>query len=208
MQHKLPLSGVILAGGQNSRVNGQKKTFFTVGGDSIFDRIYSVMNNIFEDLMLVTRTPECFLQWDINIVPDIFDIHCPLNGIYSGLFFASTPHIFVIACDIPFISFDLINYICSSYDTSYDVYMPKTIKGEEPLCAIYSKQCLNRFKTCLQQERYKITRCLNGFKTGFIDDTTLPLKDKQFHSFFNVNTSEDLAYANILVEKLNEGELK
>jgi len=208
MQNKFPISGIILAGGKNSRFNGQKKTFLSVGTESIFNRIYSVMNIFFDDLLVVTRSPEFFLKWDINIVNDVYTQHSPLNGIYSALFFARHPQIFVTACDTPFISARLIEYMCSSYDPKCDVYMPSTKKGDEPLCAIYSRRCLNRFKSRLNSERCKIIKCFNGLNVCTIDDNTLRSKDIQRHSFFNINTFEDLSCANRLINELKSKEDK
>ncbi len=201
MQQAFPISGVILAGGKNSRVHGKSKAFFSIGSESIFERIYSVMNAFFEDLIVVTRTPESFFKWNLTIVPDIYAPHCSLNGIYSGLLCAQHPQAFVVACDTPFLSHDLIAYMCSSYNVRNDVYLPRTSKGDEPLCAIYSRRCLNRFKSHLQAGKYKITRCFKGLNTGIIDEFTVRSKDPHHLSFFNVNTPEDLDYANTLIGK-------
>jgi len=205
MHMKYPISGIILAGGKNSRVHGSNKAFFKVGTQTIFERIYSVMNSFFDDLIVVTRTPTEFLGWDIMIVPDVYQGRCSLNGIYSGLLYATHAHAFVVACDTPFISKELMAYMCESYKNSYDVYYPQTDKGNEPLFAIYSKRCLNCFKNRLQLGKYKITRCIKSLKTQTIHQSTLCNKDPNLLSFYNVNTEADLAYANRkLEENFNE----
>jgi molybdopterin-guanine dinucleotide biosynthesis protein A len=205
MNKKDPISGIILAGGKNSRVNGSNKSFFMVGKQTIFERIFEIMNALFDDLIVVTRNPEDFLCWDLTIVPDVYKAHCSLNGIYSGLRYAINPQAFVVACDTPFISKDLIAYMCDSYTNSYDVYYPQTEKGKEPLFAIYSKHCLNCFKNNLQLERYKITRCLKSLKSVSINESTLRNKDPNLLSFYNINTEADLDYANRkLKENTNE----
>jgi len=201
MKKNFSISGVILAGGKNSRVDGKNKTFFSIGSASIFERIYSVMNGFFDDLIVVTRSPECFLDWDISIVSDIYKPYCSLNGIYSGLFHAKYPQAFIVACDTPFLSQELIKYMCETCKSNIDVYLPKTYKGYEPLCAIYSKRCLNRFKSHLQMQKYKITNCFKSLKTSFIEESTIRSKDAELLSFFNINTSDDLNYANKIVDK-------
>jgi len=205
MNKKYPMTGIILAGGKNSRVNGSNKAFFKVGTQTIFERIYQVMNSFFDDLIVVTRTPEDFLDWDIMIVSDVYQAHCSLNGIYSGLLYAANSKAFIVACDTPYISKELIGFMCESYQNSCDVYYPQTEKGKEPLFAIYSKRCLNCFKNYLQLGKYKITKCIKGLKTNTISESTLRQKDPNLLSFYNVNTAEDLAYANRkLEEKFNE----
>jgi len=204
MKKKNPISGVILAGGKNSRVNGQNKTFFDIGTTSIFEQIYAVMNMFFDDLIVVTRSPELFLKWDIAIFPDFFQPHCPLNGIYTGLLYAQHPQVFVVACDIPFISQNLIEYMCSTYDTKFDVYYPQTSKGNEPLFAIYSRRCLNCFKNRLQMEKFKITNAFKSLKTEVVNESTLNNMGISLQSFFNVNTSQDLIEANSLCNKTKQ----
>jgi molybdopterin-guanine dinucleotide biosynthesis protein A len=196
------ISGIILAGGNNSRVNGFNKTLFKLGTQTIFERIYSVMNDIFDDLIVVTRIPDDFLDIDIMIVPDVYPAHCSLNGIYSGLRYAINPQAFVVACDAPFISKDLILYMCDTYKDSSDAYYPRTEKGNEPLFAIYSKRCLNCFKNHLQLGKYKIIRSLKGLKIEPIHESTLRTKDPDMLSFYNVNTPEDLACANRKYEEM------
>ncbi|ETR70378.1 MAG: molybdopterin-guanine dinucleotide biosynthesis protein A [Candidatus Magnetoglobus multicellularis str. Araruama] len=203
MQKKFPMTGIILAGGQNSRVNGNNKAFFKVGSQSIFDRIYTVMRTYFDDLIVVTRAPHDFLNWDIMIVPDFYDAHCSLNGIYTGLLYANNPQAFVVACDTPFVSQNLLVYMCMTYRNTCDIYYPKTAKGDEPFFAIYSKGCLNTFKNCLQAGKYKISKCFKGLKTCIIDEPTLRSKDTCLLSFFNVNTSKDLEKANIILKENN-----
>jgi molybdopterin-guanine dinucleotide biosynthesis protein A len=202
MQNAHPISGIILAGGTNSRVNGFNKALFKVGSQTIFERIYSVMNEIFDDLIVVTRGPEDFLDFDIMIVPDVYPAHCSLNGIYSGLRYASNPQAFVVACDTPFISKDLILYMCDTYKDSCDAYYPQTDKGNEPLFAIYSKRCLNCFKNHLQLGKYKIIRGLKGLKIKTIHESTLCKKDPDLLSFYNVNTEGELACANRKFEEM------
>jgi len=201
MQKKYPISGIILAGGKNSRVNGANKSLFKVGAQTIFERTYAIMRTFFDDLIVVTRTPKNYLQWDITIVPDVYQAHCSLNGIYSGLLYAINPQAFVVACDTPFISKELIAYMCDSYNDSSDVYYPQTEKGYEPLFAIYSKRCLNCFKNHLQLNKYKITRCIKSLKIKTIPESTLRTKDANLLSFYNVNTEAELAYANRKLEE-------
>jgi molybdopterin-guanine dinucleotide biosynthesis protein A len=202
MQKKYPISGIILAGGKNSRVNGMNKALLKVGTRTIFERTYAIMNTFFDDLIVVTRTPEKYVRWDITIVPDVYQAHCSLNGIYSGLLYAINQQAFVCACDTPFISKELIAYMCDAYEDSWDAYYPQTENGNEPLFAIYSKRCLNCFKNHLQLKKYKITRCIKSLKTKTIHESTLRIKDPNLLSFYNVNTEDDLADANLKLEEM------
>ena len=50
-------SGVILAGGLGSRLQGVNKARMTIGGRSLLDRILTVFQPLFDEIVLVTCTP-------------------------------------------------------------------------------------------------------------------------------------------------------
>ena len=98
-----PCTGVILAGGENRRFSGKNKAFVQVAGKRILDHIYGVFSDLFEEIILVTNNPLQYLEWDFNIVTDLFSIRSSLTGIHAGLFYATNPHAFFAACDTPFL---------------------------------------------------------------------------------------------------------
>ena len=52
-----PCTGVILAGGLNTRFDGQNKAFIKIGGKRILDRLLDVYTRLFEQVGLVTNDP-------------------------------------------------------------------------------------------------------------------------------------------------------
>ncbi|HAY39257.1 MAG TPA: molybdenum cofactor guanylyltransferase, partial [Desulfobacteraceae bacterium] len=100
---KNKFTGVILAGGKNSRFSGKNKALVRIGGKRILDRIYEVFTILFDKIILVTNDPLQYMEWDFDIVTDIFPIRSSLTGIHTGLFYITTPYAFFVACDIPFI---------------------------------------------------------------------------------------------------------
>ncbi len=54
-------TGIILAGGKNTRFSGTNKALMPIGGKRIFDRIYDVLCNLFQDIILVTNDPMPYL---------------------------------------------------------------------------------------------------------------------------------------------------
>jgi molybdopterin-guanine dinucleotide biosynthesis protein A len=105
---RYPCSGVILSGGLNTRMGGQNKAFRSVGDRSILDRLARTFEGLFEQVVLVTNAPLEYLSWVLMIVTDLFPLRSSLTGIHAGLFHASAPHVFVTACDTPFLKKELI----------------------------------------------------------------------------------------------------
>lgn len=201
---KYSCTGVILAGGMNTRFSGKDKALVRVGGRRIFDYILDVFNDLFDEIILVTNTPAPYLKWDVHIVADLFPIRSSLTGIHAGLFYASHPHAFFTACDTPFLKKELIETILKKIDSSADAVIPEISVGLEPLCAVYAKKCMPRVEKHLVQEKLKIRRVFKNGRIKKISEKTLRKSDPDLLSFFNINTPEDLQKAEALIARFGQ----
>ncbi|MGD9384256.1 MAG: molybdenum cofactor guanylyltransferase [Desulfobacterales bacterium] len=192
---KPSVTGVILAGGQNTRFSGTNKALIRVAGRCILDRIYDIFSDIFEEIILVTNDPIQYLEWDLNIVSDIFPIRCSLTGIHAGLFYMNTPYAFFVACDIPFLKKDLVETILDNIEPRIDIVIPDTSKGFEPLCSVYSKKCLNPVEQQLVKQQLKIRQVFQKVRVKKLPETILRQNDPDLISFYNINTHDDLTKA-------------
>ena len=190
---KYPCSGVILSGGLNTRMGGKNKALLSPGGQTIMDRLYNTLRGSFDEVLLVTNNPLQYLSWDLTIVTDLFPIRSSLAGIHAGLFYASAPHAFITACDMPFLKTELIRALLAELEPKWDVIMPVTGKGNEPLCAIYSKRCIKPIECQLKNEDPKIANFFTKVRVKEIPEARLRSADPHLISFFNINTPKDLA---------------
>ena len=198
---KYPCTGVILAGGLSTRFAGKNKAFVEVGGVRIIDRIYDTLKDLFEEIILITNDPLEYIEYDALIGIDLFEKRSSLNGIYSGLFYSSHPHVFITACDTPFLQKELVEMVTGSIDDRFDVVMPRTSEGSEPLCAVYSKRSLNRIEQHMIQDKHKIQRVFRQDRIKIVSEKSLRKVDPDLISFFNVNSSEDLVMAETLAKQ-------
>jgi molybdopterin-guanine dinucleotide biosynthesis protein A len=197
---KFPCTGVILAGGMNTRFSGQDKAFLSVGGKRIIDRLYSIFNALFEDIILVTNDPYKYLEWDINIVTDLYPVRSSLTGIHAGLFYTSNPFAFFAACDIPFLKKELVETLINNIEQGIDVVVPETKAGFEPLCAVYSKECLKQVEQQIIQNKLAIRHLFKKRRVKKIPEKVLREKDPDLISFFNINTPQDQEKAEKMLE--------
>jgi molybdopterin-guanine dinucleotide biosynthesis protein A len=188
-----PCAGIILSGGLNTRMGGENKAFLSVGGDTIINRLYTLFTRLFDEILLVTNEPLDYLDWDMMIVTDVFPIRSSLTGIHAGLMHASTPHVFVTACDTPFLKEALIRILLDELEPEWDVIMPVTENGNQPLCAIYSKRCVKLIERQLENEDLKILNFFSKAKVKTITEPQIRSVDPHLTSFFNINAPEDLA---------------
>ena len=192
---KIPCSGIILAGGLNKRFGGKNKALIHCGGKRILDRIYDVLQPLFDEIILVANDPLPYLEWDLKIVSDLFPFRCSLTGIHAGLYYATNPFAFVTACDTPFLKKALVQKILDQIDPQADLTIPETEAGLEPLCAVYSKKTLSRIEPYLVQEKVKIIRIFGKRRVKKIPENILRQTDPDLVSFFNINAPEDLKEA-------------
>ncbi|PLX45745.1 MAG: molybdenum cofactor guanylyltransferase [Desulfobacteraceae bacterium] len=188
-------TGVILAGGKNSRFSGKNKALVRIGGKRILDRIYEVFTILFDKIILVTNDPVQYMEWDFDIVTDIFPIRSSLTGIHTGLFYITTPYAFFVACDIPFIRKELIEILLDGVEPGIDIVIPETSKGVEPLCSVYSKRCFKPIEEQLKKKSLKIQRVFQKVRVKKIPEDILRTIDPDLVSLYNINTPDDLARA-------------
>jgi len=188
-------TGVILAGGKNSRFSGKNKALVRIGGKRILDRIYEVFTILFDKIILVTNDPVQYMEWDFDIVTDIFPIRSSLTGIHTGLFYITTPYAFFAACDIPFIKKDLIEILLDGVEPNIDIVIPETSKGVEPLCSVYSKRCFKPIEEQLEKKSFKIQQVFQKVRVKKIPEDILRTIDPGLVSLSNINTPDDLARA-------------
>ena len=166
----LECTGVILAGGQNKRFAGMDKAFERVGKSSIFEHIYGIFRELFDQILLVTNHPEKFMAWDIPMAADLFDFRSSLTGLHTGLFYTSTPYAFFAACDTPFLKKEMIQAVLNAVEPNLDIVVPQTELGFEPLCAAYSRQCLKPVQLQLEKKQLQIQRLFKTMRTQKIPE--------------------------------------
>jgi molybdopterin-guanine dinucleotide biosynthesis protein A len=185
------MTGMILAGGKNLRM-GQNKAFLKIQGERIIDRIKRIFVDLFDEVLLVTNSPRDYLDLNLRTVTDLYREQGALGGVFTGLFHASFPHAFVVACDMPFLQPALISYL-AGMSPGYDIVIPRTEDGLQPLHAVYSRKCLPFMEDLLCRGRLKILDFFPRVKKKEVPAEEIIPFDPQMVSFFNLNTPEDLS---------------
>lgn len=188
-------AGIILSGGLNSRMEGRNKAFLDFGGRSFIDRILSVLEECFDQLLLVTRQAEMYDSQPVRIVEDIFNLRTPLTGIHSGLVNMTADYGFVTSCDTPLLKSELVRMLVSEIDAHVDIVAPASGSYFQPLCAVYSKRCIPFIEDRLERGDVKTDSVYRTLRVKKIPYERLQTVDPNLDSFFNVNTPEDLQTA-------------
>lgn len=169
----------------------QDKSFLKYGEITFVEKIISDVSN-YKETLLVANKKSKFEHLGVKVVEDIIPGYGPLSGIHSGLVNASHEYSLVVACDMPFLRREVLEYL-GKIKGDYDVLIPRSGELLQPLCAVYGKNCLPAIERKLQEDVKKIIAFFPEVKVKYIEVEDLK-KEFAFNveeMFKNINTQED-----------------
>lgn len=195
------LTAIILAGGKSSRIgSGQDKAILKLNGKRIIDIVISKLKHIAGDNIIIVGPPEKYPSYK-QVVPDLFNQRGLLVGLYSGLKVSASRYNLVVGCDMPFLKVELLQYMADKTDSN-DIIIPRYAKSYvEPLCAIYSKACLEIMKRNIESGILSIRKVFPYLKVKYIEEKEIKRVDPELNSFFNINYKEDFIGAEKLIKR-------
>lgn len=196
---QLPLTAIILAGGKSKRLGGIDKPLITIGGQRLIDRTFRIVSSCCREVLISSNNSQIYKAFPAAIIPDLYPEHGALGGLYSCLCQASFADAFAVAGDMPFISAAAIRYLWSR-QAGYDVVLPKSSDGRQPLHAIYNKNCLEAIKQQLDVDKLKISGFFRYVKVLEVLTEQCPSYFGPWY-FFNLNTQEDINLARQLAKQ-------
>lgn len=193
----MKISGIILAGGKSNRM-GQNKALLEIGGTSMIERVVRVMSGVCSEVLIAGGNEGELGHLGYPIVPDIYPGCGPLSGLHAGLSAARNRYSFVSACDIPFLSEELMRRIISEKD-GCDAVILKHGEYFEPLFSLYGKTFIKAAETSVKNGVYKVTAALSlvKWKPYTVDFNDMPGIKK---SLININTPKDYEEAKNIQE--------
>lgn len=197
------ISVIVLAGGRSSRIGlNQDKGFLPFMGSSLMEKVISnilSVKGITEEDIIIVGPKGRFPQYKVT-VEDFYPQKGPLGGIFSGLQYSKTFYNLVIGYDMPFVEAGLVEYMIKNRE-GYDIIIPTHSKGLlEPLCAIYSKNCLKVIKENLEKGILAVRAIFPFLKTLKITESEIRRFDPELCSFFNINFQNDFLKAKKLAK--------
>ena len=186
------VAGVILAGGQNSRMGGQDKAFLTVEGQSVFARTLALLRCSFPQVVVVSNRPEKYRDFPVEVTTDELPGLGPLGGIHAGLGRVRHPYAFVVACDMPFLRVEPIRFLVSRL-RGQDAVIPRWEDDIEPLHALYATRLRERIFQAIGGGARAIREFLPQAEVDYVPEEEMRRCLGAEESFRNVNTPEEAA---------------
>lgn len=169
------LTGIILAGGRNSRMQGQNKAFLMYKGEWFIERQMKEMRSICEHLIIVANDPYPYRQWiknDTICVSDIYTGHGPLSGFHAAFSNVNTEYAWVVGCDYPMLSATAAKWMLSRLKTSdYDAVFPVVDGKHQMLHGVYRPERLLPLITeRLDSRQYRLSGLLDNISWLGLDE--------------------------------------
>ena len=194
----------ILAGGFSSRM-GTNKALLKINGKTLIQRQVELLEKIFVNVVISANETELYKFTNKEIVNDIFPGKGPLAGIHSSLKSSNTEVNFIISCDMPFISTELLQLLIN-YKSGAKIILPKADGKIQQLCGLYSKKIIGEIERLLEESNQKNSRLKGSIFELLerVDYEEIEVTNEEFYHpdlFLNINTPEDYNYAKKLIEQ-------
>jgi molybdopterin-guanine dinucleotide biosynthesis protein A len=182
-------TGVVLAGGQSSRM-GRDKALIEIEGITLLDRAIELLRPHCREI-LVLGDPERYAPAHATVVPDDMPGLGPLGGLVTAMKRARYVRLLVMACDLPRLTDRLLHRLKVELDTGYDAVVPRHGGFIEPLAGAYHRHAIEAFERCLVEGTFKMCDALDQVRTGHVD--LVPGEEGWPADLFrNINTPSDL----------------
>lgn len=185
------ITGIILAGGKNTRMQGRDKAFLEIDGKPFVKIIIDTLKDLVSEIIVVTNNPEKYSDFKVTLVRDESLDKGPLMGICSGLKASASKYNFVVACDMPFIKKEVIKFMLDKLEAC-DILIFRDSEKFHTLLGIYSKACIPAMEEMLSQDSLRIKSIFPRLKSCFLSTKEIEKFDPQLLSLVNINTQEEL----------------
>jgi molybdopterin-guanine dinucleotide biosynthesis protein A len=181
-------SAAILAGGQATRFGGRDKGALVVDGATILERQLAALATLTGDVLIVGGRERSAHRVIADLVPGCG----PLGGLHAALTAAQGDALLLLACDMPYVTSPWLGYLLSLAGEA-DVVVPQTERGYHPLCAVYSRACLEPAAAWLAQRRLRLREFVDSMRTRVVPEREIRQFGDPDRLLANVNTPAEYA---------------
>ena len=174
----------MLAGGASSRM-GHDKALLPSRGSTLLEQITREVVAAAGSVTVIAP-PERYGGLGLIVISDLHPGQGPLGGIHTALSLTTADWNLIVACDMPGITASFLKELFEQAEaSSADCLIPHNAQGrKEPLCAVYSRECLAPIARAIAAGVRKVTAGLHELRVAEWRPSTLDC-------FTNLNTPQD-----------------
>jgi molybdopterin-guanine dinucleotide biosynthesis protein A len=182
------IQAFILAGGQSRRM-GTDKSQLRLENQTFTERLAETLEQVSDAITLVGAR---YAHPKYKSVADLYQDWGALGGLHAALAACESEWAIVVACDLPFVTAGLFNYL-ASLRANYDAIVPIQPDGRpQPLAALYGiEPCRQRAAELIESGRRRPLDLLELVNTRWVPFNELRNLDQAEKFFVNINTPED-----------------
>ncbi|WDF51404.1 molybdenum cofactor guanylyltransferase [Paenibacillus sp. KACC 21273] len=184
MRSSLNYTGIILAGGQSSRM-GQNKALLTIADHTIIERVAKALQPVVSSLWVAGNHTADYSFLNIRSVPDHFPGQGPLAGLHAALSQIRSEWYVVSACDIPFASTALMQHLIEHTDIKgIQAIIPMQAGRIHPLYAVYHHSVLPSLQLALEHNQLRVRDWLDQQQVHYVEIESLYQTQSKLQSSF------------------------
>ncbi len=192
MSERLAWTGIVLAGGRSRRFGGLDKGRLPVGGRSLLQRSLDALAPVTATRVIVGGQPHD----GVTTLPDRYPGQGPLGGLLTALTWMATTHALVVACDLPFLTPELLRAVQAAGATQPMADIEA--RDGRPLCLSLHRDAREAVAAYWEAGNRRIGGLRGVLPRATVPQTTIDHLDPTGRLLLNVN--DPLTYARALAE--------
>lgn len=185
----MTIEGAVLVGGTSRRM-GTDKAELRLGGQRVSDRLATTLRPLVSRVRFLGRpSADSPPEYEPDLLPGLG----PLGGIYTALARTTEAAVLVVACDLPFVTRELIGGLLAAAAEAPEAQaiVPWPVTGPVPVCAIYRKSCLEPLRGRLERGELRATDFVESLTVRRLGPDVLRALDPEGRCLFNMNRPSD-----------------
>lgn len=183
----MSLNAYILAGGKSSRM-GTDKGLMLFNEKPLIQYVIDAVQQVTTNIFIVTSN-EAYAHFGFPLISDVKKGLGPAGAIDTILFHSVADTNLIIACDMPFIDADSIQYLIRQHQDK-PITVPFYNQYPEALFALYDTCIYDTWHQLVQKGNLKLSDLLSSFETTFVNGNRMTESNRNL--FKNMNTTDDL----------------
>jgi molybdopterin-guanine dinucleotide biosynthesis protein A len=196
-QEDMMIHTFIQAGGESARM-GRNKALLPLGGKRCMEWVIAAARAVASEITVITSDPrvKAFCRRaGVGSASDLSSGVGPLAGLEAALVRCSGKAALILACDLPFLTGDLLHRLVSSFREA-EALVPLDAEGRpQPLCAIYSVACLPAVREAITRGERRMTQLLERLAVRFLPFSEISHLPGAEEFFWDLDTPDDYARA-------------
>jgi molybdenum cofactor guanylyltransferase len=196
----MKILGAIIAGGQSTRMGGREKSFLELAGATLLERTLSRLRFQVDDVVInANGDASRFAATGTVVIEDVLtDVGTPLAGLHAALYYGASQGydaVVTVPSDAPLLPLDLVERLLAGGEVT-GAAIARSGGQDHYLTGIWTTAMAKPLGRLIETE---------GMKR--VQDFVLKAKAEKVvwaavphDPFFNINTPEDLAEAEMIVK--------